>query len=133
MLAMTAIARAGNNELRSIHAIAESENIPPRMLESILLKLKNNGLLVSSRGKSGGYALAKRPEDISLLEIVVLFEDSVSMLACICTDDEYRSCEFCKDESTCPIRSTFMTIYSHTADILRRTSLANLIAGTAAV
>ena len=95
-----------------------------------MLKLKNNGFLVSNRGKLGGYVLAKRPEDISLLDIVLLFEDSVSLLACLCTDDEYRECEFCKDEASCPIRSTFAGIYRHTVDVLRTTTLADIIAQT---
>lgn len=92
-----------------------------------MLRLKNHGLLTSSRGKSGGYALARRPEDISLLEIVMLFEDSVSMLACVCVDDDYRPCDFCKDEKTCPIRSTFSAIYHQTAEILQRTRLSDLM------
>lgn len=126
MLAMAALARSYQRELLSIRTIAESERVPPRVLEGILLRLKNNGMLISSRGKSGGYTLAKRPEDISLLDIVLLFEDSVSMLACVCVDDDYRPCDFCKDEKSCPIRSTFSAIYSQTAEILRRTTLADL-------
>ena len=129
MLAMISLARVYPDGQQSIRTVAASEHIPPRVLEGILLKLKNNGLLISSRGKAGGYTLAKNPMQISLLEIVVLFEDSVSMLACICTDEEYRECEFCKDESTCPIRSTFLSIYRHTAQVLQKTSLAELAAG----
>ena len=130
MLAMTSLARACDREQLSIRTIAQSERIPARVLEGILLRLKNNGYLASSRGKSGGYRLAKRPAEISLLEIVCLFEDSVSMLACVCVDDDYRSCDFCKDESSCPIRSTFSAIYRQTTDILRRTTLADLLADT---
>lgn len=128
MLAMISLARVYPADRLSIRTIAESEHIPPRVLEGILLKLKNKGLLASNRGKVGGYRLSKSPAEISLLEIVVLFEDSVSMLACVCTDDKYRQCDFCKDESNCSIRSTFTSIYRQTAEILRNTSLAELAA-----
>ena len=128
MLAMISFARIYPGGQLTIRAVAGSEYIPPRVLEGILLRLKNHGLLLSSRGKTGGYTLAKSPEEISLLEIVELFEDSVSMLACICTDKEYRQCEFCKDESTCHIRSTFLTIYRQTAEMLKQTTLAQLAA-----
>ena len=131
MLAMAALARSYGRNLLSIGAIAQSERIPPRVLEGILLRLKNHGYLNSTRGKAGGYVLARRPEDISLLEIVELLEDSVSMLACVCTDDEYRECEFCKEESTCPIRNTFSGIYRHTVEVLRSTTLADIIADKA--
>ena len=130
MLAMIALARLYPYASCSIRTIADSERIPPRMLEGILLRLKNRGWLTSSRGKAGGYALAKRPDTISLLDIVLLFEDSVSLLACLCTDDEYRACEFCKDESTCPIRSTFAGIYRHTVEVLRTTTLADTLRDT---
>ena len=126
MLAMAALARSYGREQLSIRTIANAEHVPARVLEGILLRLKNNGLLTSSRGKSGGYTLAKRPEEISLLDIVLLFEESVSMLACVCVDDDYRPCDFCKDEKSCPIRSTFSAIYSQTAEILRKTMLSDL-------
>lgn len=130
MLATISLARVYPNEQLSIRSIAESEHIPPRVLEGILLKLKNNGYLASNRGKAGGYVLIKRPDEISLLDIVLLFEDSVSLLACLCTDDEYLECEFCKDEATCPIRSTFASIYNHTVEVLRTTMLSDIIANT---
>ena len=129
MLAMVSIAREHPHKHLSINAIAASEHIPPRVLEGILLRLKNNGLLSSSRGKTGGYRLAKSPTEISLLEIVVLFEGTVSLLSCVCADI-YRPCEFCKDESTCPIRSTFAGIYRHTVEVLRTTSLADIVSDT---
>ena len=129
MLAMAELARSYQQNLLSIGAIARTEHIPPRVLEGILLRLKNQGYLNSTRGKSGGYVLARRPEEIALLEIVELFEDSVCMLACICTDDEHRECEFCKEKVTCPIRDTFSGIYRHTVEVLRNTTLADIVAG----
>ena len=88
MLAMAALAREYPHGQLSIRTIAGTEHIPPRVLEGILLKLKNIGFLTSSRGKAGGYSLAKEPGGISLFDIIVPFEDSVSLLACLCTDDE---------------------------------------------
>ena len=128
MLAMVVLARNYGEDAVPIGRIAESERIPQRVLEGILLRLKNQGLLQSRRGKSGGYELARRPDEISLLDIVRLFEGSVSLLSCVC-EDVYRPCEFCKDESTCPIRSTFSGIYRHTVEVLRTTTLADILAG----
>ena len=127
MLAMVFLARnTSDKEVIPIGRIAESEHIPQRVLERILLLLKNHGYLDSLRGKTGGYRLAKPPQTITLLDIVLLFEESVSMLACTC-EDVYQPCEFCKDETTCPIRSTFSTIYRQTVETLRTTTLADLI------
>ena len=109
-----------------INEIAESEKIPKWFLESILLELKKNGYLGSKLGKKGGYYLIKNPEEISLLEIVTLFEGTVTFLACT-SEKYYQPCEHCKDENTCGIRSTFKDIREYTYNKLEHTSLASLI------
>ncbi len=53
-----------------INDIADREDIPPRFLEQILLRLKNSGLLLSKRGLGGGYALSRPPQHIHLGDIV---------------------------------------------------------------
>ncbi|QEH32686.1 HTH-type transcriptional regulator CymR [Aquisphaera giovannonii] len=53
-----------------IREIAESRGIPEPFLTQILLKLKAAGIVQSTRGSSGGYRLAKAPEDITLGEIL---------------------------------------------------------------
>lgn len=125
MLAMVALAREYDKATLSAARIADTEHIPQRVLEGILLKLKNLGYIASTRGKAGGYRLGRRPEDITLLDIVIAFEGSVSMLACIC-DYGHQDCEFCKEEAECPIRETFSGIYRHTLETLGSTTLASL-------
>jgi len=73
MLAMVRLAKEYGKGTLMINQIAESEKIPKRFLESILLELKKNGYLDSRLGKNGGYFLIKNPGEISLLEIVRLF------------------------------------------------------------
>ncbi|MCZ2341380.1 MAG: Rrf2 family transcriptional regulator [Bacteroidales bacterium] len=50
--------------------IAESHGIPQRFLVQILLQLKGAGLILSTRGASGGYQLARPPEEISLADVL---------------------------------------------------------------
>lgn len=50
--------------------IAESHGIPQRFLVQILLQLKGAGLVTSTRGASGGYQLARPPEEISLADVL---------------------------------------------------------------
>ena len=57
-----------------IRDIAERHGIPSRFLVQILLQLKGSGLVVSTRGASGGYQLSRKPEDITLGEIVSVIE-----------------------------------------------------------
>ena len=57
--AVITIARHTNNNPLQISEISKKESIPIKFLEQILLTLKNNGILNSKRGASGGYLLAK--------------------------------------------------------------------------
>ena len=64
--AVATIARHKQNTPLQISEISTRESIPTKFLEQILLNLKNNGILKSKRGASGGYFLAKSSDDISI-------------------------------------------------------------------
>lgn len=55
--------------LAHIGSLAEAEGVPPNYLVQILTDLRDAGLILSRRGKQGGYVLARAPEKISLREI----------------------------------------------------------------
>jgi Rrf2 family protein len=126
MIALTNLARKyGTGNILSSEISAE-EKLPQRFLENILLELKKIGILGSKMGKSGGYFLLRKPEEVSLLEVVRHFEGSIAMLNCV-SEKAYQSCEFCKDESTCKIRNVFKEIRDTSFSILQRTTLDKLI------
>ena len=60
----------GRPELPHIEDLAKAEGIPSNYLVQILNELRNAGLIVSRRGKQGGYALSRSPKEITLLDIV---------------------------------------------------------------
>lgn len=126
IVALTRLAREYGNGPIQIHEIAESEKIPQRFLESILLELRKLGILGSKLGKEGGYYLLKKPADVKLSEIVRHFEGTISLMYCV-SEKAYRPCEFCKDEATCQIRRVFKEVRDTTYEILSRTSLEILI------
>lgn len=53
-----------------VKSIADAHQIPQRFLVQILLQMKGAGLVASIRGASGGYQLARSPEEISLADII---------------------------------------------------------------
>jgi Rrf2 family protein len=57
-----------------IRDIADTHGIPSRFLVQILLQLKGAGLVASTRGATGGYALARRPEQITLADVIAVIE-----------------------------------------------------------
>src|SRR4051812_648737 len=67
----------GSGELAHVENLAEVEAVPANYLAQILSELREGGLITSRRGKSGGYLLARAPEEISLYDIVILVEGDV--------------------------------------------------------
>ena len=63
--------------------IARAEGIPSKYLEGILGQLKTAGLVLSERGKNGGYRLAKPASEIRMIEIVEALEGAVKPVGCL--------------------------------------------------
>ena len=70
----------------SIPIISRRHQLSHSYLEAIFSQLKSNGLIHSYRGPGGGYSLAKKPEDISLLDVVILMNDQESIREDLCAD-----------------------------------------------
>ncbi|MEC7118401.1 MAG: Rrf2 family transcriptional regulator [Pseudomonadota bacterium] len=62
--------------------IAGRQSISVAYLEQLFAKLKRHGLVISIRGASGGYRLAKSPMDIAVLEIISAVNESVEATRC---------------------------------------------------
>ncbi len=67
----------GTGELAHVENLARLEAVPANYIAQILSELREGGLITSRRGKTGGYALARPPEEISLYDIITLVEDDV--------------------------------------------------------
>src|SRR4051812_41009839 len=85
-----------------IQVISEQQKIPKRFLEQILNDLKSAGMVQSKRGVSGGYQLARAPEEISLASIIRHIEGALAPVSCV-SERFYEKCS-CPDESRCAIR-----------------------------
>ena len=109
-----------------ISQIAESENIPQKFLEAILLDLKNAGILRSKKGRGGGYYLLKKPEKVSIAEVMRLFDGPIALLPCV-TYKFYERCEECEDEATCGIRNVFLEVRNETVRKLKSATLASIM------
>ena len=107
-----------------IQTISEQQNIPKRFLEQILNDLRSAGLVQSKRGVTGGYRLARRPEEISLAAVVRHIEGALAPVSCV-SERFYERCS-CPDESRCPIRSVMKEIRDAIVRVADRISIAEL-------
>jgi Rrf2 family protein len=109
-----------------ISQIAESEKIPQKFLEAILLDLKRAGVLGSKKGKGGGYYLLKSPDLVNVADVMRLFDGPIALLPCV-TYRYYEKCEECKDEETCGIRDAFLELRNKSVQMLKGNTLSDLI------
>jgi Rrf2 family protein len=75
--ALLALAEFYNSGLLQIKDIASRCDIPHQYLEQIFNRLGKTGIIKSTRGKKGGYELAKPPEKITVLNIVNALEGDI--------------------------------------------------------
>ena len=135
LLALADEASKDAPEALTIEQIAKRSGTPKRFLEHILLEVRNAGVIASTRGRSGGYTLIKRPTDVSISELLRLIDGPIAPLPCL-SRRAYQRCEDCTDEATCRIRKVFAEVFwsylvlidSLTLeDMLRTTSVADLV------
>ena len=109
-----------------IQEISESQNIPKKFLETILLELRNAKILHSKKGKGGGYYLYKKPEEVNLMEIHRLIDGAIAMLPCVSLN-YYEPCEECVDELNCGIRHALIKVRDETLRIMQNSTLLELV------
>ena len=121
--ALLVLARAEEDELVQVNQIAEQQNIPKKFLDLIFFELRRHDLIVSTRGREGGYSLGKPAADISIASIVRAVDGPLAPLPCASVKF-YRRCSDCDDEKTCEVRRLMREVRDAAAAILDNTSLA---------
>ena len=113
---MELAARHGSDRPVSIREISEKHRIPSQFLVQILLQLKRAGLIISTRGPSGGYSLAGLPESVSLAQVIAA------------TDGVSQSSSLENDSETARVLSqTWQRINAIEQELLAETSFADLL------
>lgn len=127
--AMLSVARADlADRPKQVSAIASEENIPRKFLELIMSELRQADLVLSRRGKMGGYRLTRPSRDITFGDIMRVTDGPLALLPCA-SQNFYRRCDDCRDEAGCTLRRIMADVRNQVSDILDRTSLADAIAG----
>jgi Rrf2 family protein len=124
--ALAALARAEGGTPMLIGEIAEQQKIPKKFLEQILLDLKHRGLVMSRRGRDGGYLLLKSPEEITFGEVLRMIDGPIAPLPCL-SQTAYRKCDDCLSEDECEIRHVFARVAEATRDVLFSATIADTL------
>lgn len=108
-----------------IGTIARERNIPIKFLEAILCELKNEAILISSRGRTGGYRLQAAPQSITLAKIIRIVDGPIALLTCVSLNF-YKPCDNC-NQLTCGINPVMAEARDALLKILEKRTLKDIM------
>jgi Rrf2 family protein len=118
--AMSYLAEGWSESVGSVPSaeVGRARNMPTPLAAKLLSELSAAGLTTGTTGPGGGYRLAKSPGEISLADIVWIFERR---------PDDYP-CPFgpgwCGNKNPCPLHDSFVELEEHATNFLEQTTLA---------
>jgi Rrf2 family transcriptional regulator, cysteine metabolism repressor len=124
MRAMVSLAREYGNGPLALSGVAQDSSVPAAYLEQLLGALRRSGLVVSTRGAHGGYALARAPHEILIGEIYRVLEGPVAPMECV---SEVEPDEQCPLIDGCATRVVWLKVRDSIVEALDSTTLDDLL------
>lgn len=118
--AMAYLARQPGGAAARAEEIARAEGLPAPVLGKVLQDLARRGLLKSRRGPGGGFTLARRPELVTLRDVVAVVDGLDHFLECAV------GLERCSDEQPCPLHDSFKPLREQVLHYLETTTLEEM-------
>lgn len=110
----------------ALASLAERNNLPPKFLEQIMATLKHGGIVRTTLGAHGGYAIGTDPAEVTIGRVVRLLDGALAPLPCVSLR-YYGPCS-CPDEATCPLRDVMIDVRDAMLEILDHETIADLAA-----
>jgi FeS assembly SUF system regulator len=119
---MANLARSPEASVHNAQELAEASRVPLPTVSKLLKGLSKAGLVVSHRGRRGGYSLSRRPARISVAEIIAALEGPIGLTEC----SDLGAVGACDLESVCLARGSWGPISQAIKDALEGLSLDSL-------
>lgn len=121
---LTAMA-ARPHAVSSASALAAATHVPEATVGRVLKMLARGRIIRSERGATGGYALARVPEQVSVAEIIAAVEGPVSLVECLDPGESQ-----CGVEAFCQMRGRWEAVNGAIERALRSLTLADMMPNT---
>ena len=121
---MVQLARHYGTGPASLAGIAAEEDLPRAYLEQLVVSLREAGLVVSTRGAHGGYELSRRPELITMSEVLRALEGPIAPMFCATDDPEHAL--VCDRSSRCTVNLLWVKVRDAITSTLESMTLADL-------
>lgn len=118
--ALGRIAKEGGGKL-SAAALVKDTKVPRPLLRKVLQKLNSSGILVSYKGKGGGFEFRKNPATIMVADVMEVFQGKFRMNECVFVKKE------CPNKKFCRLRENICRIESDVYEELKKIRLLSLI------
>ena len=105
-----------------IRELARRNDVPKKFLEQIMLDLKAQGWVKSEPGIRGGYLLARRPDKITMGEVIRHFDGILAPIDCVSVAGYQR----CSQEPVCKFRRVFYDARNYIANLMDKSTLAEV-------
>ena len=119
--AMVELALNHGNGPTQLREIAQKQEISERYLERMMTALVTAGLVRSTRGQHGGFALTKNPSEILLSQIIQAVEGSLSLVDCV--DDD----QLCSRSDICITRDIWVKVKEAMLNVLEAITLEQMV------
>lgn len=106
--------------IASADSISKQLKAPREFVSKILQSLTDVNIVTSKKGKSGGFALAKNPDEIKLIDIINTIDGDYVFDSCV------MGFPGCSDENPCPMHSKWSKLREESLEMLSTNSLADL-------
>lgn len=107
----------------SIRELAEENDVPRRFLEQIMLEMKSKGWVTSVAGRIGGFKLAKKPEEVTMGQVVRHFDGLLAPVWCVSVSNY----EPCSQEPKCRFRRVLLDARNYVAMLMDQATLGKVI------
>jgi Rrf2 family protein len=107
-----------------IKEISGDLELPTPFLAKILQQLAKNKILSSTKGPNGGFSLLKKPESITMLEIVKIIDGESLFKNCIIHDGSCTKVR--RKKKTCPVHDEYSDIRTSLANLFKNKTIADL-------
>lgn len=118
----TRLATLPHDDVRSVRDLARETGIPQPTVSKILKQLARSGVVDSTRGAHGGYRLARRPEDVTVAEVIAALEGPIGVTEC----GQSHSDDDCELSERCFVRGNWQRINEAIAHALHQITLAEM-------
>jgi FeS assembly SUF system regulator len=120
LIAVRHLATHGTEQSHSAADIAEIYCISAPLLAKVMQRLAKHGLVTARHGSSGGYQLARHPNEISALEVISAVDGPLMITSCVTSHGN------CDQSTKCTVREPLRRVNESIVEVLRRVTISQM-------